>query len=100
MATEINDDVKRQAEANAEAQRQFEAERARKNTIQSAAKELRQKAVELDRANKKIRDEISGFKEICNADLLELQAVNTALTTEGTVLRGKLALLKALAGIK
>lgn len=97
---ETNDDVKRQAAANAEAKRQFEAKRQRNNAIQNAAKELRQKAAELNRANKAIRDEIAGFKEICNADLIELQATNTALTLEGTELKNKLATLKMLAGVK
>jgi hypothetical protein len=100
MTTQINDDVKRQDAANAEAQRQFEAERARKNAIQNAAKELRLKGQELARANKIIRDEVAGFKEVCNADLLELQATNAALTLEGAELKKKLATLKMLAGVK
>lgn len=94
-----NPDVDRQAAANAEAQKQFEAERQRKNTIQAAAKALRLKAADLDKANSAIRKEMASFKEICNADILELVTNNEALTLEGTELRNKLALLKKTAGV-
>ena len=100
MTTQINDDVKRQDAANAEAQRQFEAERQRKNAIQNAAKELRQKGLELNRANKAIRDEVSAFKEIASVDLADLKAANDMLVIEGVELRKKLATLKMLAGVK
>lgn len=96
----INEDVKKQDAANAQAQKQFDDERQRKNTIQNKAKELRVQAGTLEKANKAVRDEISGFKEICNgADLLELRATNDALTLEGTELRASLAQLKKIAGV-
>jgi hypothetical protein len=100
MTTQINDDVKRQDAANAEAARRFEVERQRKNAIQNAAEALRKKAVEISRANTGLRKEIDAFKETARADLTELKAANDTLTTEGTVLRGKLATLKMLAGVK
>ena len=94
-----NPDVERQAAANAEAQRKFEAERQRKNAIQNAAKELRQKGADLHKTNTAIRKEIAAFKEICNADLIELRAENETLTAEQTELQKRLALTKSTAGI-
>ena len=94
-----NPDVERQAAANAEAQRKFEAERQRKNAIQNAAKELRQKGADLHKTNTAIRKSVAAFKEIANADLLELRATNEAMAIEQAELREKLALLKTTAGI-
>ena len=94
-----NPDVERQAAANAEAQRKFEAERQRKNAIQNAAKELRQKGADLHKTNTAIRKSVAAFKEIANADLLELRATNEGLAVEQAELLKKVAMLESIAGI-
>jgi len=93
------DKQKKQAAANAEAQRRLDAERQRAQAIRDAAKNIRLKTAILHRENKAIRDEIAEFAKTCGADLLELRAVNETLTIEQTELRKKLALLKTTAGV-
>jgi len=94
-----NQDVIRQDAANAEAQRKFQAERARTNKIHAAAKDLRQKGADLHKTNTAIRKSVAAFKEIANADLLELRATNEGLAVEQAELLKKVAMLESIAGI-
>ena len=92
-------DVKKQADVNARAAAEHERERQRKNAIRAAAKSLREKTKDAATANAATRRTIAEYKEVCGADLLELEAEYAATVAEGKELSSKLAALRKLTSV-
>lgn len=95
----VAEHVKEQERRNEEAARKQQAEMKRKQTIRTTAKKLRDQSKEAAKANAATRKQIAEYKDVCGADLLELEAEHAATVAEGKELAEKLAALRRLTGV-
>lgn len=93
------EDVRKQAEKNAADAARQRTEIKRRDMMRATAKTLREKTKEAERANAETRKAIGEFKEVTQADLLELEAKHAATVAEGKELAAKLSALRKLTGV-